>query len=70
MPETTVYEHHYPVSWKHQIGFSGESGDVKPITVTQRVKSPPNLQFGSRVLAADRSHITAPLFGGVDISHK
>ena len=70
VPEATVYKHDHPVSWKYEVGFSGECVDVKAITVAHRVQRPANLPLRGGVLAANGRHVSAPLLGGVDVRHK
>jgi len=50
MPEATVYKNYLAAAREDQIRFTGQTGDMKPVSVSEGVGDPTNGEFGLRIL--------------------
>jgi len=69
MPEAAVNKDHGPVFRQNNIGCSGQIPAMQPEPISDCMESGPDDDFRFCVLAADCSHIPAPLLRRVNIRH-
>ena len=53
---------------KYEIRLSGQVAGMQPVPKTKGMQPAPDQKFGSGILSPDCRHVSAPGFGGVDIS--
>lgn len=70
VPEAAVDEDHSSVLRQNNIGASWQAGTAEPVTESQRMEAPTDLQLDLRILAADARHQCGTLFRVDDIGHQ